>query len=524
MVNDQPASLNPRERRHSIIAATVVLLLLLVAFWPAFEKSGWPMDEGMVLVYPELVAHGQLPYRNFETFYGPANPYARAGAYSIFGTHIFTERGVGLFYRLVAIVAVFGIARRWGTLLASGCMFVAGTLLISTQLIASGWIAGIACLLVALWIFSSAAGVARFFLAGLWGGIALLFRPDLAPAVILSALPFLWRTSRRTRGQYAAGLGLGLLPLAIVTICAGLTNTWNNLFYYPVIVSNPGRRLPLLSAERHVLNLLIVHLVGSFAILAASLKEWRRGNASNKAGLLFSLGITALVLTPQATQRLDLNHLLFAGVISLPFLAAGIATLSEQRLTLKGATIVGLVATVAAIAIAAPQLAIVVRNAFASGLSAKQTSAVFVEHEGRSFPFGSQAAARDAAQLFEKLQAVSNPGERLFVGPGDLRRTNCSDTFIYHLFPRLKPASYFLEMNPLSANRPATRLASDVASADWLILNRRWDTWREPNRSVENGDEMANTVVVTQFEPVGEYGPFVLFHHKTAPQGPRKPL
>src|SRR4051812_16523635 len=147
MVNDQPASLNPHERRHSIIAATVVLLLLLVGFWPGFEKNGWPMDEGMLLVYPELVSHGQLPYRDFETFYGPANPYALAGAFSIFGTHIFTERSVGLFYRLLLVVAVFGIARRWGTLLASGCMFVAGALLISTQLIASAWIAGIACLL-----------------------------------------------------------------------------------------------------------------------------------------------------------------------------------------------------------------------------------------------------------------------------------------------------------------------------------------------------------------------------------------
>jgi len=201
-------------------------------------------------------------------------------------------------------------------------------------------------------------------------------------------------------------------------------------------------------------------------------------------------------------------------VISLPFLAAGIATLSERRLSVKGAAIVALVVTVAAIGIAAPQLTIVIQNAFASGLSANQTSAIFVEQAGRAFPFGSRAAALNAAQLFEKLQALSKPGERLFVGPGDLRRTNCSDTFIYHLFPRLRPASYFLEMNPLSANRPGTRLASDVASADWLVLNRLWDNWREPNRSMENGDERANKVVLTQFEPVGEYGPYVLFRRK----------
>src|SRR3954470_8126191 len=155
MVNDQSVSLSWRARRNSLAAATVVLLILLVGFWPAFEKAGLPMDEGMLLVYPELVARGQLPYRDFETFYGPANPYVLAGAFSVFGTHIFTERSVGLLYRVVCVLAIFGIARRWGTSLAAGCMFVAGALLICTPPVASGWIGAMACALTAVWVLSS---------------------------------------------------------------------------------------------------------------------------------------------------------------------------------------------------------------------------------------------------------------------------------------------------------------------------------------------------------------------------------
>src|SRR3954469_13981241 len=155
MVNDQPASVTPHARRHSIIAATVVLLLLLVGFWPSFEKVGPVMDEGMLLVYPELVLHGQIPYRDFETFYGPANPYFLAGAFQLFGTHIFTERGVGLLYRVVVMVAIFGIARRWGTVVGVGGMLIAGALLICTDLIASAWIAGVGCVLASLWVISS---------------------------------------------------------------------------------------------------------------------------------------------------------------------------------------------------------------------------------------------------------------------------------------------------------------------------------------------------------------------------------
>jgi hypothetical protein len=521
MVSDQPVSLSSRKRRSAFAAAAVVLLVLLIGFWPGFDEPGVPMDEGMLLVYPEQVAHGQIPYRDFETFYGPANPYLLAGAFSVFGTNIFTERGVGLLYRLVAVLAIFGIARRWGTLLASGCMFIAGALLICPHFIASAWIAAMACALAAVWVVSSnLASARRYFFAGLLAGLAVLFRPDVAPVVILSSLPFLWGVNWRTRGQYAAGLGLALLPLAIISLLAGVTNVWNNLFFYPVIASNPGRRLPLLSAAPYVLNLLVLHLIGSLGILAIAVAKLRKERASNKGLVLLSMGAMALVLTPQVTQRLDLGHLLFAGLVSLPFLAIAIASLSE-RMPMPGKTsaMVGILAAMAFIEIAAPELTVLIRNALGSGLGANEVSALFVHQEGRSFPFRSQDVALSCVRLFEKLETLSKPGERLFVGPGDLRRTNYSDTFIYHLFPKLRPATYFLEMNPFSANRPGSRLATDVASADWLVLNRAWDNWQEANRSVENGEDTANNVVRTQFTPVGEYGTYLLFQRKLASKG-----
>jgi hypothetical protein len=51
-----------------------------------------------------------------------------------------------------------------------------------------------------------------------------------------------------------------------------------------------------------------------------------------------------------------------------------------------------------------------------------------------------------------------------------LRRTNYNNTFLYYLLSQLTPATYFLEINPLSANRPGLRLSADVPSADWLII------------------------------------------------------
>src|SRR5436853_2801798 len=96
-------------------------------------------------------------------------------------------------------------------------------------------------------------------------------------------------------------------------------------------------------------------------------------------------------------------------------------------------------------------------------------------HNNRAFPFGFSYAAQDAEKLLIELERVSLRGQRLFVGPGDLRLNNYCDTYIYHLEPQLVPATYFLEMNPGSANAPGSRLASDIATADWIVLNRRYD-------------------------------------------------
>src|SRR5438309_9889889 len=89
--------------------------IFALGIWPAFHSPAIPMDEGMVLVYPEMILKGELPYRDFESITGPGNPMIMAGAYAAFGTSLFVERAVGLAYRLLIVFAIFAIAQRWGT-------------------------------------------------------------------------------------------------------------------------------------------------------------------------------------------------------------------------------------------------------------------------------------------------------------------------------------------------------------------------------------------------------------------------
>ena len=107
--------------------------------------------------------------------------------------------------------------------------------------------------------------------------------------------------------------------------------------------------------------------------------------------------------------------------------------------------------------------------------------------------------------MIAALDEMSSPGERLFVGPQDLRRTWYSDAFFYWMFPELDPATYYIEMDPGLANEEGSSLADDVASADWVILTGFWNGWREPNTSMDFGSDAANQVIAREFCEVASF-------------------
>ena len=505
-----------KKQRYALFATALILLVLLVGFWPAFETAAGPMDEGMILVYPEMMLRGKLPYRDFETFYGPANPAVLATAFSAFGPNIFVERAVGLLYRMLIALAVFSVARRWGNTIGLGCLALTGCLLLGTCLPAFAWFGAVACALWSLCLGSRADSSTRSFLAGALGGLALLFRPDVGPAMILATLPLLHGMTWPTRRQFALGTGVGLLPLAILTFFTGLRPIVDNLFLIPVLHAGPARHLPLFSAPPVILTLFVAHLIASLVNVVAGVVAMRSEPRNRRGHLLLGVALLGLGLTHQAAQRLDSLHILFVaflsfGILPLSFLVLG----SRLRFQVAGrsAAVFACVTVIALLHAIVPELTMVVWPSFAAAMHS-EPDATFAINEGRSFPFDSFKGAATAALVLKKLNMLAAPGDRLFVGPADLRRTNYNDTFLYHMTPKLTPATYFLEMNPASANRPGSRLASDVESADWLILNRAWDAMNEPNGSAKYGSNAPNAIVQRDFVQCGEFGGYLLWQRK----------
>ena len=132
----------------------------------------------------------------------------------------------------------------------------------------------------------------------------------------------------------------------------------------------------------------------------------------------------------------------------------------------------------------------------------------------RSFPLSSPIDAQSVTRICAAITQHSKNGEHLFVGPRNLRQTNYNDVYFYYLLPQLAPSTYFIEMNPLSANRADSRLGSDVSHADWLILDSQLNGSRESNASLQLGPEAPNVVVRNQFVQVVQLNQFSIFHRR----------
>ena len=498
------------------------MLGLLIPYLPCAQRVASVMDEATLLVYPEMVLKGFLPYRDFETFYGPANIYLLAGTYSIFGLDLGVERWVGLLYRLATVSAMFGLLRRSGLIVAAGGALLSGLLLIPLELTASAWLGGVACALWSLVVGFAAPARWRAPAAGFLAAMALLFRPDLGPAVILSAVPLWLSFAGPERWRWIIACAAGLVPLVLLTAAAGPLEIFNNLLLYPAGRCNPGRRLPLSVVEGWLVRLLVLNLaVTAFNLIAASRLAWAertRWRTQPQSATLLAVALLGFGITHQLLQRLDVTHFFGVAFLSVGVLPALIAAWLERVESRSAHSQAGLAVALPLVALMAtsPEFTTVVRIAISRGLATERAETPVAENRGRRYPVRSQKLADDLAQLTAHAEQLGTAGQRLFVGPADLRRTNYGDTFIYHLLPRFTPATYFLEMNPFSANRPGSRLAADLASADLAILNTEWNQWGEPNESQRYGSEEPNLVLARHFERVATYGTFHLFRKRPA--------
>lgn len=468
-------------------------LLALALLAPRMTEKGAEMDEGAVLAYSALVLEGAVPHRDFETFYGPGNLWIVAGAFEVFGTSITTERAVGLVYRLLIVFSVVSLGWRLAGAVPGALAGVIAASIAAREVVWAyptyGAI-GLGLLSLALALFGAGrrpggARQALLVAAGAAAGAAVLVRFDFAPAVVLSALPLALFVPRSDRWWYAGGFvavaGL-YVPHLVMVGAERIARVAEDL-----AATGEGRSLPIPRPWADPVYLLYPAALATALFVAVGTLLVARKRQVLEPRVLLSLGLFVVCLFPYALSRADIFHLRPVALVPLSLLPAfavfSVRTLSSERRVQIGSTVL---VTLGATWLLATRGDIQLR---------RPVEPDRIENAGRTFYVSDRSLAKAVTAVVHEADRRSRSGDTLYVGPVDLRRMNYGATYIYFLLPQLRPASYYMEMNPLTANREGSGLADELRRADWLVLTSEWDEWEEPNASVRFGPTDPNEVI-----------------------------
>lgn len=521
------------------LGGAVLAVLLLLPLRGLLRNQGPPMEEGFMLVFPERVLAGDVPNEDFLHLYGPGSLWVLAAIYELFGVELHVERLAGFAQQIGVVLGVWAIARPFGPLLAT--VGAALTLIIIVPPIGLTALAWVGAVAFALWATrmgllaveahhagDQRAARRRTIVAGLLAAAALLYRPDTIIALTLAALVVGRRLDAHLRWRFLGAAALGSTPYLVHLAIAGPGNVIQGMVLDPVVYLRGGRRLPLPPSWDHFDGFLqragglhepvwpipdlpspsqlSVWLVLLLAVVAAMLltgRQWLRSSPGTgtdpRVLALLAAGALSVGLLPQAFQRADSTHLAWVACVPFGFLPALLSRwIRDRRLA-------------AALAVAVPLLLI---PAFTFRSYADYVAQTFgyhrlafkIEHEGRVFYYGRPDVAGAAHALLADIERLTEPGDRMLVGSGDLRYTPYSDAYLYYLLPDRPPATYYIEMDPGVANADDSGLAEEVAAADLVVLSTVWDDWDEPNDSRIAGSNEPNEVLDEQFCKAGEYG------------------
>jgi hypothetical protein len=520
LVRDQVvADLRPdkqgSDQSHLSSATASVLILAAVLLMPAVgligaSGQGQLMEDGFMILLPQRVLHGALAYKDFDWLWGPAGLWLPALLHSLLGWTLVASRLVGLLYAAVLTYSTYALVRRWSELLG---VFAGVTVTLINRASDLPQYAALGLSVLALYCaYRALIGRGRLMarwalLAGLAAGWALLFRPDRGAGAALALVAVFWGS--RDRLKYAGiAFGLCVAAFALYAGLAGFGRTWDNVAISAALV--PGERFLSLPFSSYQMDLWLALV--AVAAVVVPMAGWRRRQLSPespKGPILLGGTVLGLTLLPEFFQRADAGHLLVAGCVLIALLPVSLSELSSSALPAQVAWPRALrygLAAMALFAVGGYQEALVpyvqaVGVTF--GLRSPGTSTV--SHLGRTYIYDTPDAPL-MAQLITWIDDHSKPGERLFIGPGDLSRTVYSDNSIAVLLPQLRSEMHFPDMNPSVARRSGAELAADVNAADIVVLDRQIDQWREPNVSTTAGSPAANAAVRAHFCPTAQFG------------------
>jgi hypothetical protein len=176
------------------------------------------VDEGYFMDLAGRVMHGQLPYRDFDTYYTPGLFYLDAAVFGLFGVSVIPARLVMIGIRVGCEVLLYRLGRRvMPPVFAALPPLVLAAMDLSSES-HPGWPALLGTLLMVDALAACTTSRARLVLAGVAAGLAFAFKQNVGAFALLGGIGYLVLQPRAGSGgavlvarlAYAAGVLLAV--------------------------------------------------------------------------------------------------------------------------------------------------------------------------------------------------------------------------------------------------------------------------------------------------------------------------
>lgn len=538
-----------------------LFLLALIIQIIGFKSSCGPYDEFLSLYGADSVLHGQMPYRDFWTMYGPAQFYLLAGFFKVFGVSILSGRVFDALVRAGIACACFSLVhllttRRWAFIAfaavifwLTGIYYPAYNFPVYPAMLASL----ISCLFFARYLRQSH-DLWSLFLAGLFVSLTTIFRHDSGFYICLAeSVMLLWTCRNRLPGEsmshwaaaigrllllYFAGVGVIAGPVYLVVVLrAGFQNVFYDLFYVPAVIYPKVRSYPFFTPEalqqlhhplswdgRVAIESLIVLLpIFTMVATALALLTSRRSRIfpHNWQRQTFALLVLlASLFFLKGLVRVGPVQLLQSIIVCLTVLAILLGHLRE--LSRPVAAALGVTILFLGICTAATLSHILT---FARiNLRAAMHPAAADSFYHRCHPPAELSRARcmlvepDDLGAALDIERRSTPDQPIFVGDGRHDRIFWNDVRLYFLSKRRSTTRWY-DLHPgVQTTLPIQNQIIDSLESKAppvIALNSTWDDTVEPNESrFSSGVTVLDDYIRAHYTPQSTYGKITILTPK----------
>lgn len=492
-------------------------------------------DEGLIVSGAEQILHGQLPYRDFNTGYPPAEFYTIAGVFSIFGTTLLAERVWDLAWRLAIVgfaVVLAKAATPWQrphVVPLICCGLVTG----SYDAHLYPMISAMLPCFVAVWcavLYLNQRGNQWLFFSGIAAGVAVLYRHDLAAcvggavtvAICYQAMLVPDQRWFRLPVLFAAGV---LLIVAMPALYFWLSVPHQTLVQSFIVfprMTFAGRHLPLPSPVSirawHDSVLAWRDFYLPLAIIVAAAVILRRAPAAHRPTLVL-LWMTAVSTLALTIQRVDRSHAYPAVMFSMVLLCACIAEWSiEDRKVLQNLILFGVICCYGLLPLYTwvQQLRGLPKEPVPPGIVAADLR--YSRNEppkiARSGPI---PLAFDERQAIGYIQQHLLPGRPLYVGVETHGLGWYNDALFYFLADRPQATRFDMFAPGITTSAAVqSEMLQDIRQkrTEYIVLLRLLPS-PEPNlSSVDSGVRILDDAIRQDYIQVAEFGRYTIWHRK----------